>query len=131
MITPEMPSIKKLKSRIYYLKKEHHAPVYNEEEKEKITFSRTELATNIKLRTNPLVMEAIMRAREIEKCKIRRLIVDIGASKNILYYNCFKEMGLNDHQLKPSSMVQEGFTAHKIIVKGTIKLMVTMGSTKK
>lgn len=120
VIPLEMPSIKKLKSRIYYLKKEHHALVYNDEEKKMITFSRTELATNIKLCTNPLIMEAIMKARGIEKCKIRRLLVDIGTSKNILY-----------HQLKPSSMVLEGFTAHKFVVKGTIKLMFTMGSTKK
>lgn len=126
MITTEISSFKKLKSHIYYLKKEHPVPVYNEEEKEMITFSRTKLAANIKLRTNPLVVEAIMTTWGMEKCKIRRLLVHTRASKNILYYNYFKEIGLSDHHPKPSSMVLEGFTTHKNIVKGTIKLMVTM-----
>lgn len=96
-----------------------------------ITFSRTELAANIKFHTNPLAREAIMTTRRIEKCKIQRLLVDTGASKNIMYYNCFKEMGLSDHHLKPSSMVIEEFIAHTIVVKGTIKLMVTMGVDEK
>lgn len=40
-------------------------------------------------------------------------------------------MGLSDHHLKPSSMVLEGFTTPKILVKRTIRLLVTIGSDDK
>lgn len=49
VITPEMPSIKKLKSYIHYLKKWYPILVYHEDEKEMITVSRTELAATIEL----------------------------------------------------------------------------------
>lgn len=55
-------------------------------------------------------------------------MVDTGACQNILYYRCFKKMGLNDHHLKPNSMVLEGFTAHKIQTKCTVRPEVTLGS---
>lgn len=72
-----------------------------------------------------------MIVRGLERFKIKMLLVDTGASKNILYYNCFKEMGLSDHHRKPSTMVLESFTTPKILVKRTIKLLVTMGSDDK
>lgn len=40
-------------------------------------------------------------------------------------------MGLSGYHLKPSSVVLEGFTTHKILVKGTIKLWVTLGTNDK
>lgn len=66
--------------------------------------------------------------KDIERCRVKRILVNTGASRNILYYQCFIEMGMNDHHLKPSSMVLEGFTAHKIRVKGTLWLDVTLGT---
>lgn len=63
-----------------------------------ITFSRTELAATIELCINPLIVEVIMIAQGLKRCKVRRLLVDTRPSKNILYYSCFKEMSLSDEQ---------------------------------
>lgn len=35
---------------------------------------------------------------------------------------------MNDSQLKPINMILEGFTAHKINVKGAVKIKVMLGS---
>lgn len=69
-----------------------------------------------------------MTRQEIDKCRVKRVLIDTGAMKNIIYYKCFKEMGMNNSHLKPRRMVLEGFTAHKISVKGTVKVKVTLGS---
>lgn len=54
--------------------------------------------------------------------------MDTRASSNILYYHCFREMGLGDPLMKPTPMKLEVFTTHKITTKGTIVLNVTVGS---
>lgn len=86
------------------------------------------MAPTNELKSNPIVLEVGMTMKDIERCRVKRILVDTGASKNILYYMCFKEMGLNDHHLKPNSMVLERFTAHKIHVKRTVCLNVTLGT---
>lgn len=68
-----------------------------------------------------------MIVRGLEQFKIKMLLVDTGASKNILYYNCFKEMGLSDHHRKPSTMVLESFTTPKILVKMDHKITCHYG----
>lgn len=98
-------------------------------DKEMVTFSRSELAPTSELKSNPIVIEAIFHFPGHDKCLVKRLLVDFDASKNVLFYKCFKEMGLASIQLVPSSTKLEDFTTHKVEVKGTIKLEVTLGSS--
>lgn len=72
-----------------------------------------------------------MTREGIDKCAVRRVLVDTGATKNILYFQCFKEMDMNDSYLKLSIMILEGFTTHKIPVKGTTKMQVTLGDEER
>lgn len=65
VITPKVPSVKKLKHHIYYLNKAYSTPTYDEDEKEVITFTRTELAATIELHTNSLVVEVVMTTPEV------------------------------------------------------------------
>lgn len=109
------------------MNKTYVIPEYEHQEEEIITFSRSELAPNDELKSNSIVLEVGMTMKNIKRYRVKRILVDIGASRNILYYRCFKEMGLSDHHLKPSSIVLEGFTTHKIQVKGTVRLKVTLG----
>lgn len=83
------------------------------------------------LKSNPIVLEARMTMKDIERCRVKLILVDTRASRNIPYYRCFKEMRLSDHHLKPNSMVLEGFTAHKIQLKGTVRLDVILGTEDK
>jgi hypothetical protein len=62
--------------------------------------------------------------------EIRRVLVDTGAGRNIMFYSCFLAMGLTDAHLNPTSTRLEGFTMHQVSAKGTIELAVTIGKGK-
>lgn len=90
-----------------------------------ISFSDEELEHNEGEKVTPIVLEVRMTHDEIDKCIVRRVLVD--ATKNIMYFQYFKEMGMNYSHLKSSIMILEGFITHKIPVKGTVKMQVTLG----
>lgn len=94
--------------------------------KETITFSNGELVLNEEARITPIVLEVGMTQEEVDKCRVKQVLVNKGATKNILYFKYFKEIEMNDNHLKPSNMVLKGFTAHKISVKGTVRVHVTI-----
>lgn len=83
---------------------------------------------NEEARVTSIVLEVGMTQEGVDKCRVKRVLIDTRATKNILYFKCFKEMEMNDSHLKPSNIVLEGFTTHKISVKGTIRINVTLGS---
>ncbi|XP_074346588.1 uncharacterized protein LOC141685382 [Apium graveolens] len=58
---------------------------------------------------------------------VKRVLVDNGASVDILLYNTFIRMGYNDSQLTPTDMPIYGFPGVKSPIKGIIKLYLTMG----
>ena len=59
------------------------------------------------------------------------MLIDTGAAKDILYYNCFRELQFTDAHLQPYPGKLEGFTNHKVNVKATITLEVTLGQALK
>ena len=101
-------------------------PALEEKDEDVIFFSKRELATN------PAVMEQLISITAgIECCDIRRVLVDTGAAKDILYYQCFRELQFTDAHLQPYPGKLEGFTNHKLNTKGTIMLEVTLGQAPK
>lgn len=66
VITPEVPSIRKIKRQIYLLKKNYDVPVYKHQEEEVISFSWKELVPTPELKANPIVLEVGMTMKEIE-----------------------------------------------------------------
>lgn len=95
---------------------------------EPITFFKKDLMLNEEARVTPIVFEVGMIREGVDKCRVKRVLIDPGDTKNILYFKCFKEMGMNDNHLKPNNMVLEGFTAHKINWKEIVRIKVTLGS---
>ena len=121
-ITEQPSSIIQLKHRLHDVKKIYHVTPSLERDEKKITFSRKELVTN------PAVMEQpISLTAGIDCCDVRRVLVDTGATKDILYYECFRKLQLSEAHLQPYPGKLEGFTNHKVSVKGTITLEVTLG----
>lgn len=59
--------------------------------------------------------------------KVRRVLIDTGAGRDILFYDCFKAMGLTDAHLTPTHIKLKGFTSHMVTAKGSIELSVTIG----
>ncbi|XP_074377299.1 uncharacterized protein LOC141718819 [Apium graveolens] len=58
---------------------------------------------------------------------VMRVLVDNGASVNILFHDTFLRMGYNDSQLTPSDAHIYGFNQVEFQVEGAIKLPVTIG----
>lgn len=85
MISPEVPSITKIWRQIHLLNKTYVIPEYEHIEKEVITFSRTELAPADELKSNSIVLEAGMTMKGIDKYRVKWIMVDTGATRNILY----------------------------------------------
>lgn len=83
VITTEVPSLTQLKRQIHSLKTTFTVPEYFDN-KETITFSRSELAPTSDVQLNPLVIKATLQLSGIDKCLVKRLLVDTGASKNVL-----------------------------------------------
>lgn len=92
---------------------------------EPITFFKKDLVLNEEARVTTIVLEVGMTNEGIYKYRVKRVLIHTWATKNIFYFKSFKEMGMNDIHLKPSNMILE---THKIIVKGTARIKVTLGS---
>ncbi|XP_074374750.1 uncharacterized protein LOC141715170 [Apium graveolens] len=71
---------------------------------------------------DPLVITPI-----IGNSLVKRVLVDNGASVDILLYDTFIRMGYNDSQLTPTDMPIYGFAEVECSVDGIIKLPLTMG----
>lgn len=87
---------------------------------------RTELVSSNEAKTSLVVLDVIMTTVGIDRCLLKRVLVDPSASKDILYYRCFKEMRMNDHYVTPSSTALARFASHKSMIKRTDKLDVTL-----
>ncbi|KAL8108705.1 hypothetical protein AgCh_008657 [Apium graveolens] len=72
---------------------------------------------------DPLVITPI-----IGNSPVKRVLVDNGASVDILLHDTFLRMGYNDSQLTPTDMPIYGFAGVECPVEGIIKLPTTIGT---
>lgn len=68
---------------------------------------------NEEARVTSIALDVCMTRKGIDKCQVKRVFIDIEATKNIFYFKCFKKMGMNDSHLKPNNMVLEGLPLTK------------------
>ncbi|XP_074356053.1 uncharacterized protein LOC141695728 [Apium graveolens] len=78
------------------------------------------------LQDNPLVITLI-----IGNCLVKKILVDNGASMNIMFHETFLRMGYTDSQLTPSDAPIYGFNGVECLVEGAIQLPVTIGKEPK
>ena len=71
---------------------------------------------------DPLVIMPV-----IGNSSVKRVLVDGGASVDILFHEAFLRMRYNDSQLTPSDMPIYGFNGGETKVEGIIQLPMTMG----
>ena len=86
-ITEKPASITQLKHRLYDVKKVYQVVPSLEKDEDVISFLRKELATNPAVVDQPISITA-----GIDCCDVRRILIDTGAAKDILYYQCFCEL---------------------------------------
>ena len=86
-IAEQPTSITQLKHRLHDVKKVYQVIPSLEKDEDVIFFSKKELATN------PAVMEQLISiTASIDCCDVRRVLIDTGAAKDILYYQCFRDL---------------------------------------
>ncbi|GFZ02162.1 hypothetical protein Acr_15g0007710 [Actinidia rufa] len=86
-----------------------------EAERECVTFSKADLERVQHPHSDPLVVQL-----RIEGYNIKRILVDIRSSVEVMYYDLFKQLKLSQDQLKPARALLVGFNAQ---VHGPLETM--------
>ncbi|XP_061368664.1 uncharacterized protein LOC133311612 [Gastrolobium bilobum] len=63
-------------------------------------------------------------------CRVKRIFVDHGSSADILFWNIFQRMNLDEKDLKPCATELIGFNGEPSPPKGYIDLKLTLGTKK-
>ena len=61
---------------------------------------------------------------KLGSCRVQRILVDPGSSSEILYFDCFKRMGLAEEDLQEARIPLIGFSAKPVYPKGKITIKV-------
>lgn len=63
---------------------------------------------------DPLVISPVIQRRDNGYSRLARVLVDIGASVNVLYWDAFLNLRLREEDLKSSTKSVKGFSQAKI-----------------
>ncbi|KAM6596051.1 hypothetical protein CsatA_006575 [Cannabis sativa] len=74
--------------------------------------------------------DALVIVANIGGDNVHRILVDSGSSVNLLNFQAFKQMGLQEKDLRPVTSSIYGFTGDIIALKGMIKLPITLGTAR-
>ena len=72
--------------------------------------------------------DAIIITLTIANYTTRRVLIDNESSIDILYYPTFQQMRINKELLRPVNVPLIGFGGMKVLLVGTISLLVVVGS---
>ncbi|XP_062093611.1 uncharacterized protein LOC133799630 [Humulus lupulus] len=70
---------------------------------------------------NPLVISL-----QVDHCQLGRVLVDRGSGVDILFWEAFQKMGLEENQIRPSTTPILGFNSQRVYPKGVIRLPVVV-----
>ncbi|XP_028127094.1 uncharacterized protein LOC114323635 [Camellia sinensis] len=93
------------------------------EEKDVISFSTRDLERIQTPHNNALVVT--LRVRDFD---VKRILIDQGSSVEIMYYDAFKQLKLQDTDLAPATLPLVGFNSQSEWSMGKIILLVKAGS---
>ncbi|KAM6583079.1 hypothetical protein CsatB_010081 [Cannabis sativa] len=72
--------------------------------------------------------DALVIIANIGGDNVHRILVDNGSSVNLLNFQAFKQMGLQEKDLRPMTSSIYGFTGDVIAIRGMIILPITLGT---
>ncbi|XP_026429276.1 uncharacterized protein LOC113325292 [Papaver somniferum] len=90
-----------------------------------ITFEEDDVEEDMEDHNDPLILTL-----PIAGCNIKKILIDGGSSVNILFYDTFKRMELNDEQLISSYHTIYGFNEAPTKPLGDIVLQINAGPMK-
>ncbi|XP_062118667.1 uncharacterized protein LOC133832323 [Humulus lupulus] len=70
---------------------------------------------------NPLVISL-----QVDHCQLGRVLVDGGSGVDILFWEAFQKMGLEENQIRPSTTPILGFNSQRVYPKGLVRLTVVV-----
>ncbi|XXG51512.1 hypothetical protein AAC387_Pa03g0060 [Persea americana] len=71
--------------------------------------------------------DALVLTLKLQNFLVQRALVDPGSSSEVLYYDCFKKLGLKDEDLQATHIPLVGFSSKPVYPKGKISLRVQVG----
>ncbi|XP_064940582.1 uncharacterized protein LOC135594090 [Musa acuminata AAA Group] len=71
--------------------------------------------------------DALVISAMVANVQVRRIMVDIGSSVDILYFDAFQKLGLARENMRPMSSALTGFIGDSISPLGAITLPLTLG----
>lgn len=92
-MTLQFSSIKHIKKNIYNLYKPNPRPNVNVSLQEAVTFSKGGLILNEEARVTPIVLKVGMTQEGVDKCKVKRVLIDTGAKKTSVTSNISRKWG--------------------------------------
>ncbi|XP_026450693.1 uncharacterized protein LOC113350790 [Papaver somniferum] len=84
-----------------------------------MTFDAEDVEEDMEDHNDPLVLTL-----PLEGCNVKKILIDGGSSVNVLFYDTFKRMELNDEKLMPSYYTIYGFNGAPTKPLGDIVLEV-------
>ncbi|XP_062114151.1 uncharacterized protein LOC133825188 [Humulus lupulus] len=84
-----------------------------------ITFTDEDLKGVHLPHDDPLVISL-----QVDHCQLGRVLIDGGSGVDILFWEAFQKMGLEENQIRPSTMPILGFNSHRVYPKGVVRLTV-------
>ena len=71
--------------------------------------------------------DALVIIVRVTNGNLHRLLVDDGSAVDIISLDSYKRMGLTESELSPTTSPLYGFTRDQMVLRGTMKLAVTVG----
>ncbi|GKV04800.1 hypothetical protein SLEP1_g16907 [Rubroshorea leprosula] len=87
-----------------------------------ITFTSVDLDTVVTPHNDPLVTSVM-----INNCEVQHVLVDTGSAPDIMYFHCFKSLGLDPALLQKYDGPIYGFNNQPVPVEGVLTLHVAFG----
>ncbi|XP_062074958.1 uncharacterized protein LOC133778965 [Humulus lupulus] len=84
-----------------------------------ITFTDDDLKGVHLAHDDPLVISP-----QVDHCQLGRVLIDGGSGVNILFWEAFQKMGLEENQIRPSTTPILGFNSQRVYPKGVVQLIV-------
>ncbi|GKU96129.1 hypothetical protein SLEP1_g9399 [Rubroshorea leprosula] len=88
-----------------------------------ITFTSADLETVVTPHNDPLVTSVT-----INNCEVQRVLVDTGTAPDIMYFHCFKSLGLDPALLQRYDGPIYGFNNQPVPVEGVLTMNVAFGN---
>ncbi|XP_062118774.1 uncharacterized protein LOC133832448 [Humulus lupulus] len=84
-----------------------------------ITFTDDDLKGVHLPHDDPLVISL-----QVDHCQLGRVLIDGGSGVDILFWEAFQKMGLEENQIRPSTTPILGFNSQRVYPKGVVRLTV-------